>query len=78
MTVASELIQCEKRTNKVAVLTLNNPPLNVTTLEATKQLRSILQEIEVDDDVRVVIITGAGEKAFCAGSDIKEAIVLAT
>ncbi|MCM3713489.1 enoyl-CoA hydratase/isomerase family protein [Halalkalibacter oceani] len=72
MTVASELIQFEKRTNKVAVLTLNNPPLNVTTLEATKQLRSILQEIEADDEVRVVILTGAGEKAFCAGSDINE------
>ena len=56
----------------VARLTLNNPPLNLVTLEMTERLIEVLDELEADDAVRAVIVTGAGEKAFCAGSDIKE------
>ena len=56
----------------IARLTLNNPPLNLVTLEMTERLIEALHELERDDAVRAVIVTGAGEKAFCAGSDIKE------
>ena len=56
----------------VAVVTLNNPPLNVVTLELTGALDRILDEFAADPKVRAVVLTGAGERAFCAGSDIKE------
>jgi enoyl-CoA hydratase len=56
----------------VARLTLNNPPLNLVTLEMTERLIEALDELEADDAVRAVVVTGAGDKAFCAGSDVKE------
>ena len=49
-------------------LTLNNPPLNLVTLEMTERLIEALDELEGDASVRAVVVTGAGEKAFCAGS----------
>ena len=56
----------------IALLTLNNPPLNILTLEMTAELRRTLHTLEVDENVRVVVIRGSGERAFCAGADIKE------
>ena len=56
----------------VAKLTLNNPPLNLVTLGMTERLIEALDELERDDTVRAIVLTGAGDKAFCAGSDIKE------
>ncbi len=56
----------------VAVVTLNNPPLNVVTLELTRQLDATLDRLAADPAARVLVLTGAGERAFCAGSDIKE------
>ena len=66
------MIRLEKSENKVAVVYLENPPLNVLTLAGTQRLISLFSEIEEDDQIRAVIITGAGEKAFCAGADINE------
>ena len=63
----------EKRSNGVAVVTLNRPQvLNALDVPAKERLGSIWQEIADDPGVRVAVLTGAGEKAFCAGSDIKE------
>ena len=56
----------------VATLVLNNPPVNVVTLRLTQELGECLAELAADPRVRVVVLTGAGGKAFCAGSDIKE------
>lgn len=56
----------------VALVTLNNPPLNLVTLELTRQLNSLVTKLAVDPSVRVMVLTGSGSKAFCAGSDIKE------
>lgn len=56
----------------VAVLTLDNPPLNLVTLELTRRLDEALDRLAVDPGCRVLILTGAGERAFCAGSDVKE------
>jgi enoyl-CoA hydratase/carnithine racemase len=56
----------------VALVTLNNPPLNLVTLELTRELNALLQRLAEDPDARVLVITGSGSKAFCAGSDIKE------
>jgi enoyl-CoA hydratase len=56
----------------VAVLTLDNPPLNLTTLATVDKLLAACREIAADERVRAVVVTGAGSKAFCAGSDIGE------
>jgi enoyl-CoA hydratase len=56
----------------VAVVMLNNPPLNLVTLEMTRRLNETVKRLAEDPDARVMVLTGAGGKAFCAGSDIKE------
>lgn len=56
----------------VAVVTLNRPAkLNSVTPEMSKELERLAHAINDDDDLRVVVITGSGERAFCAGSDIR-------
>ena len=63
----------EKRANGVAVVTLDRPRvLNALDVPAKERLGSIWQEVAEDPQVRVAVLTGAGNKAFCAGSDIKE------
>ena len=64
-------ILCEI-TEGVAVVTLNNAPLNLVTLALTRALDTVLGRLVGDPAVRVVILTGAGPRAFCAGSDITE------
>ena len=61
----------------VTTIRLNNPPLNLVSLDVTKALRAALTRIEQDRDVRAVILAGAGDRAFCAGSDVKEFPALA-
>jgi enoyl-CoA hydratase/carnithine racemase len=56
----------------VAVLTLDNPPLNVVTLELTRRLLAALDRLAADPAARVLVVTGAGTRAFCAGSDVRE------
>jgi enoyl-CoA hydratase len=56
----------------VAVLTVDRQEaLNALDVATLTELRDRLQDVAADDDVRVVILTGAGEKAFVAGADIK-------
>ncbi len=57
---------------RVASLELVNPPLNLVTRELTEALREALVRLADADDVRAVIVTGRGERAFCAGSHIGE------
>lgn len=62
----------------VAVVTLNRPSvLNALNASLLTELSSALSGLEHDDDVRVVIVTGAGTKAFAAGADIGELNALA-
>jgi enoyl-CoA hydratase/carnithine racemase len=56
----------------VAVVTLDNPPLNLVTLAMTRDLHDLMGRLAEDPAVRALVLTGAGDKAFCAGSDIKE------
>ena len=56
----------------VATLTLQNPPLNLVTLGLTRELSQKLDALAADSKARVLVVTGSGEKAFCAGSDISE------
>ncbi len=55
----------------VARITLHNPPANVLNLSVLKELGLVLNELEEDEYVRVVIVTGTG-RFFCAGADINE------
>jgi len=66
----SELIALEL--GPVAHLELVNPPLNLVTHELTEQLRAALARLAGADEVRAVVVSGRGERAFCAGSDIGE------
>ncbi len=64
----------EKKDN-IGVLTVNRPDkLNALSNELTEELQHLLDEIEKDVDLRVVVITGAGDKAFVAGADINELV----
>jgi enoyl-CoA hydratase len=57
---------------QITTIRLENPPLNLVTVELTRSLDRALATIERDPDVRCVVLTGTGERAFCAGSDVKE------
>lgn len=57
----------------VGTITINHPPANTWNLAAMQEFGQALEEVEKDDAIRVVIITGAGEKAFSAGFDVSEA-----
>lgn len=57
----------------VAVLTLNRPEkLNAITPEMASQLQDHVDRLNHDSSVRAVVLTGAGEKSFCVGSDVSE------
>lgn len=55
----------------VAVLTLNDPPVNGYTHEMMKDLDAAILEARFDPDVAVLVITGHGERFFCAGANIQ-------
>lgn len=58
---------------KIAVLTINRPnQLNALNKETISELSTAFKSLEADKSVRVIIVTGSGEKAFVAGADIKE------
>ena len=59
--------------NGVATVTINNPKaLNALSSPVVLEMIEVVEEISAMDDVRCVILTGAGEKSFVAGADIKE------
>ncbi len=58
---------------RVAIITINRPDkLNALSQQVRDEMLQVLTEIEKDDSVGVVVITGAGEKSFIAGADIGE------
>jgi len=54
----------------VALLTLNNPPANAYSHEMHRELDAAILQARFDETVHVLVLTGAGEKFFCAGADI--------
>jgi len=68
----AEPVLCRVRDDGVAVLTLNHPPLNVVFRGLTEALGRRLDALARDASVRAVVLTGAGARAFCVGSDIAE------
>lgn len=63
----------EKLEGHIACVTLNRPDaMNAVNADVTRALEAIVDQCEADADIWVVILTGAGEKAFSAGADLKE------
>jgi len=56
--------------DKIALLTLDDPPANTYTHEMMRQIDESIVKARFDEDVEVIVITGAGEKFFCAGANI--------
>lgn len=64
-----------ERVENIAIITMNRPEkLNALSYELACELDQELSRIESDDDVRVVILTGAGPRAFSAGGDIMQMV----
>ena len=57
----------------VGIITINRPQqLNALNLEVFSELNKVIKHIDEDKNIKVAIITGSGDKAFAAGSDVKE------
>src|SRR2546429_9490951 len=65
-----ELIN-DKVEQAVAVVTLNDPAANTYSYEMMRQLDALILEARMDESVQVIVITGSGEKFFCAGANIQ-------
>lgn len=55
----------------IALITLNDPPANTYSYEMMQQLDRAILAARMDDAVHVIVLTGKGEKFFCAGADIR-------
>ena len=67
---AKELIRYRAEAG-VAVIELNDPPANTYSYEMNRQLDDAILQARMDNDVHVIVLTGAGEKFFCAGANIQ-------
>lgn len=67
-----ELVLCA-RDGGVGLVTLNRPDKrNAVNREMSRQLTAVLRELDADASIKAVVITGAGDTAFCAGADMSE------
>jgi enoyl-CoA hydratase/carnithine racemase len=55
----------------VGVIELSDPPANTYSYEMNRQLDDVILQARMDNDVHVIVLTGAGEKFFCAGANIQ-------
>jgi enoyl-CoA hydratase/carnithine racemase len=69
----AEMLVVEEKPNGVVWVTLNRPDVrNALSRELNLKLQDVANSFEQREDVRAVVLTGAGDKAFCAGADLKE------
>lgn len=61
-----------KTEDLVATMVVNNPPMNVMSGAVADEIKQCVEEMAADPGVVAVVVTGAGERAFMAGADIKE------
>ena len=74
----SEDVLLVKEADGVVTLTLNRPEvMNSLNFQLLFALRDAVESVRFRRDIRVIIITGAGDKAFCSGADLKERATLA-
>jgi len=62
--------------DKIAVLTIDHPPVNSFNTQVTTELNQAIDELLADDEVKAIVITGGGTNAFVAGADIPEILKL--
>ena len=58
--------------NNIATITINRPPVNPLNTQVFNELSDVFSNLDNADDVRAIVLTGSGEKAFVAGADISE------
>ena len=56
----------------VAVVTIDHPPVNALSAPLLEELEAEIDRLDADDDVRAIVLVGAGDRAFVAGADISE------
>jgi enoyl-CoA hydratase/carnithine racemase len=61
-----------EKKDHIAVVTMNRPPANSWNMGAMVEFEKILDDVEQDKSIRVIVLTGAGEKCFSAGMDVKD------
>ncbi|MBN1382408.1 MAG: enoyl-CoA hydratase/isomerase family protein [Deltaproteobacteria bacterium] len=61
-----------EKKDHIAYITLNNPPLNTMSRELARELIKALHDFDADDDLYVGIVTGSGDRSFCAGADLTD------
>lgn len=72
--IISETLLCEIK-DQIATVTINRPQvLNALSIQVFTDLEHVFTQLAKDPEVRVILLTGAGEKAFAAGADIKELV----
>jgi 3-hydroxypropionyl-coenzyme A dehydratase len=73
MSVPMKYILLDTQTSKdIAIIKINRPEvLNALNKEVIEELSAAIDIVGTDDNVKILIITGTGEKSFCAGADIK-------
>jgi enoyl-CoA hydratase/carnithine racemase len=70
---AFETVDYTKRDDGIAVLTLNRPEsLNAFNMQMRDEVYEVLTAVRDDADVRGLLVTGAGKRAFCVGADLTE------
>jgi enoyl-CoA hydratase len=67
----SELVKYRKE-GQIVTIMLANPPVNAVSTKVLTALNAAFDRAEKEDDARVIIFGGEGEKAFCAGGDLRE------
>jgi enoyl-CoA hydratase len=69
--VAATFVTTE-RSDAVTLVTIDNPPMNALSSALLDELEAEIDALDADDEVRAIVLRGAGERAFVAGADIKE------
>ena len=67
---AKALVKYRKEGEHIAIITLDDPPANTYTHEMMRELDDAILKARFDKDVQVIVLTGEGEKFFCAGANI--------
>jgi enoyl-CoA hydratase len=76
MSFENLLLERDGPGNTVVVVTINRPKvLNALNSQTVDELRRVMLDLQRDDGVRAIVLTGAGEKSFVAGADINELAV---
>ncbi|ETR72474.1 MAG: enoyl-CoA hydratase [Candidatus Magnetoglobus multicellularis str. Araruama] len=73
----SDNILLTENKDQILTVTINRPTvMNSCNFDLLRAMKKLFEDIHFDPDIRVVIITGAGDRAFCAGADLKERATL--